>query len=72
MLFFGSFHDAAQLQHVAYGIVLAALEIAVVFIEYRYYVRKYTDVRCAKLLLFSIAANVLSLAIGGLVQYFFL
>ena len=57
---------------IAYWIVLAALEIAVVFIEYRYYVRKYADVRCAKLLLFSIAANVLSLAIGGLVQYFFL
>lgn len=53
----------------AYWIILAVLEIAVVFIEYAYYRKKYPETGHAKLLVFAITANVLSLGIGGLLQY---
>lgn len=56
----------------AYWIVLAVLEIAVVFIEFAFYRKKYPDRRPARLLLFSVTANVLSLAVGGLIPYFLL
>ncbi len=57
---------------IAYWILLAVLEIAVVFIEYAFYVKKYPETRRSRLLLFSITANVLSLALGGLLQYLIL
>lgn len=57
---------------VAYWVMLALLEIAVVFIEYRYYRSKYPETGKTRLLLFSITANALSLALGGLLQYWIL
>lgn len=63
MLYFG---------HIGYWAALAVLEIAVVLIEYWYYIRNYPDIRRGKLLAFSITANVLSLLLGGLLQYLLL
>ena len=57
---------------ISYWVVLAALEIAVVFIEYAFYKKKYPNITHRRLLLFSITANVLSLAVGGLIPYFLL
>lgn len=54
---------------IGYWITLAALEIAVVFIEYAFYRKKIPDISRRRLLLFSITANVLSLAAGGMLQY---
>ena len=56
----------------SYWIVLAALEVAVVFIEYAFYKKKYPDRSHRRLLLFSITANALSLIAGGLIPYFLL
>lgn len=56
----------------SYWIVLAALEIAVVFIEYAFYKKKYPEISHRRLLLFTITANVLSLVVGGLIPYFLL
>lgn len=57
---------------IGYWATLIALEIAVVFIEYAFYRKKYPEIGHRRLLLFSIAANVLSLAVGGFLQYFLL
>ena len=57
---------------ISYWIVLVALEIAVVFIEYAFYKKKYPDRSHRRLLLFSITANALSLIAGGLIPYFLL
>ena len=56
----------------SYWIVLVALEIAVVFIEYAFYKKKYPELSHRRLLWFTITANVLSLAAGGLIPYFLL
>lgn len=58
--------------HLGYWFVLILLETAVIFIEYWYYKQKYPEIGHRKLLLFSITANVLSLVLGGLAQYFFI
>ena len=57
---------------IAYWITLAVLEILVVIFEYWYYTRKYPETGRGKLLVFTITANVLSLGIGGLLQYLLL
>ena len=57
---------------ISYWIVLVALEIAVVFIEYAFYKKKYPEIGNRRLLLFSITANILSLVVGGLIPYFLL
>ncbi len=56
----------------SYWIVLVALEVAVVFIEYAFYKKKYPELSHRRLLLFTITANVLSLIAGGLIPYFLL
>ena len=57
---------------VAYWVMLALLEALVVFLEYRYYRSKYPETGKTRLLLFTITANALSLALGGLLQYWIL
>lgn len=57
---------------ISYWIVLVALEVAAVFIEYAFYKKKYPNISHRRLLLFTITANVLSLAVGGLLSYFIL
>ncbi len=57
---------------ISYWVILIALEITVVFIEYAFYKKKYPDISRRRLLLFTITANVLSLLIGGLLAYFIL
>lgn len=57
---------------IGYWITLVALETAVVFIEYAFYRKKYPEISRRRLLLFSITANVMSLAAGGLIPYFLL
>lgn len=56
----------------AYWIILAVLEILVVFIEFAYYTQHYPGIPKKRLLLFSITANMLSLAAGVLLLYFLL
>ncbi len=58
-------------EYAAYWIVLAMLEIAVVAIEYWFYTKKYAEIKRSRLLVFTVTANVLSLAIGLLVRYWF-
>ena len=57
---------------IGYWVTLAVLETAVVFIEYAFYKKKYPEISRRRLLLFTITANVMSLAIGGLIPYFLL
>ena len=57
---------------IGYWITLAALEIAVVCIENAFYRKKYPTISRRRLLLFAVTANVLSLLIGGLLQYLIL
>lgn len=57
---------------ISYWIVLVALEVAVVFIEYAFYKKKYPNITHRRLLVFTITANVLSLTLGGLLAYFIL
>ena len=57
---------------IGYWITLTALEIAVVFLEYAFYKKKYPDISRRRLLLFTITANALSLIAGGLIPYFLL
>ena len=57
---------------IGYWITLVVLELAVVFIEYAFYRKKYPAISRRRLLLFSTAANVSSLVLGGLLQYFIL
>ena len=57
---------------IGYWVMLAALETAVVFIEYAFYKKKYPELSHRRLLLFSVTANVLSLVVGGLIPYFLL
>ena len=57
---------------ISYWIVLVALEVAVVFIEYAIYKKQYPDISRRRLLVFTITANVLSLTLGGLLAYFIL
>lgn len=57
---------------ISYWVILIALEITVVFIEYAFYKKKYPNISRRRLLLFTITANVLSLLIGGLLAYFIL
>lgn len=54
----------------SYWIVLAMLEVAVFWIEFRFYTMKYKEISRRRLLLFTITANVLSFAVGLAVQYF--
>lgn len=55
----------------AYWIVLAFLELAVIGIEFWFYTKKIPGIKRSRLLLFTVTANVLSLAIGLLVRYWF-
>lgn len=48
----------------AYWIALAALELAVFVIEYRFYIRKYQSYSRTRMLLFSLIANAVSLVAG--------
>lgn len=47
-----------------YWVVLAALEVVAVWVEYRFYTRKYPEIARKRLLLFSITANAASFLLG--------
>lgn len=47
-----------------YWVVLGALEVVAVWVEYRFYTRKYPEIERKRLLLFSITANAASFLLG--------